>query len=125
MIDSTKSLTIHMAVLIAVISAGCSRKPARVHPPSIDATSAGRSAIDLYDTDGDGALNKQELLRRPIHIISANMHSVLNSLYAKKALKKEYPAITPQRITGHQYIAPLRKTDPGLTFNWRKFRSYI
>lgn len=29
-------------------------------------------------------------LQRPIHIISANMHSVMNSLFAKKALQKEY-----------------------------------
>jgi AmpD protein len=41
------------------------------------------------------------------------------------ALQKQYPAITSQRITGHQYIAPLRKTDPGLVFDWRKFRSYL
>lgn len=41
------------------------------------------------------------------------------------ALQKKYPAITSQRITGHQYIAPLRKTDPGLVFDWRKFRSYL
>ena len=34
-------------------------------------------------------LHKQGLLKRPIHIISANMHSVVNSLYAKKALAKE------------------------------------
>ncbi len=34
-------------------------------------------------------LNKHGLLKRPIHIISANMHSVVNSLYAKKALEKE------------------------------------
>ena len=36
-------------------------------------------------------LNKNELLNRPIHIISANMHSVMNSLFAKKALAKEFP----------------------------------
>ncbi|MBD0779705.1 hypothetical protein HPE56_18030 [Maribacter sp. ANRC-HE7] len=34
---------------------------------------------------------KNDLLSRPIHIISANMHSVMNSLFAKKALAKEYP----------------------------------
>lgn len=31
------------------------------------------------------------LLERPIHIISANMHSVMNSLFARKALAKEFP----------------------------------
>jgi len=32
-------------------------------------------------------LNKQNLLKRPIHIISANMHSVMNSIFAISALK--------------------------------------
>lgn len=40
-------------------------------------------------------------------------------------LMVHYPSISPDRITGHQYIAPLRKTDPGLVFNWRYFRSVI
>jgi hypothetical protein len=32
-------------------------------------------------------LHKENLLNRPIHVISANMHSVMNSLYAEQALK--------------------------------------
>ena len=36
-------------------------------------------------------LKKNGLLKRPIHIISANMHSVMNSLFAKNALSKEFP----------------------------------
>ena len=36
-------------------------------------------------------LIKKNLIRRPIHMISANMHSVVNSLYASKALTKEFP----------------------------------
>ena len=36
-------------------------------------------------------LNTKKLLSRPIHIISANMHSVVNSLFAQEALKKEFP----------------------------------
>lgn len=32
-------------------------------------------------------LHKQRLLERPLHIISANMHSVMNTLYAEKALQ--------------------------------------
>lgn len=36
-------------------------------------------------------LKKNGLLERPIHIISANMHSVMNSLFARNALKKEFP----------------------------------
>ena len=36
-------------------------------------------------------LHEKNLLARPIHIISANMHSVVNSLFALKALRKEFP----------------------------------
>lgn len=36
-------------------------------------------------------LQAHGLLGRPIHIISANMHSVMNSLFARKALAKEFP----------------------------------
>ena len=31
-----------------------------------------------------------------------------------------YPALTPERITGHSNIAPDRKTDPGKSFSWQK-----
>ncbi|QLE01079.1 hypothetical protein HX109_05680 [Galbibacter sp. BG1] len=35
-------------------------------------------------------LKNNNLLHRPIHIISANMHSVMNSLFASAVLKKEF-----------------------------------
>lgn len=38
------------------------------------------------------------------------------------AITQRFPKITAERITGHQYIAPLRKTDPGLSFDWVKYR---
>lgn len=34
------------------------------------------------------------------------------------ALRIAYPAITPERLTGHADIAPGRKTDPGSAFDW-------
>lgn len=40
-------------------------------------------------------------------------------------LQLTYPKITPPRITGHQYIAPLRKTDPGLVFDWGRYRNML
>jgi hypothetical protein len=43
-----------------------------------------RWALNIKQT-----LEKQGLLERPIHIISANMHSVINTLFAKKALPVE------------------------------------
>lgn len=33
-------------------------------------------------------------------------------------LMQTYPAITQQRIVGHEHIAPGRKTDPGPFFDW-------
>lgn len=38
-----------------------------------------------------GILEEHGLLERPIHIISANMHSVMNSFFATNALKEEFP----------------------------------
>ena len=46
---------------------------------------------ERWATTIKGILAKNGLLHRPIHIISANMHSVMNSLFARKALKKEFP----------------------------------
>lgn len=37
-----------------------------------------------------GVLQEKGLLDRPLHIISANMHSVMNSFYAYPALRKQY-----------------------------------
>jgi AmpD protein len=40
-------------------------------------------------------------------------------------LMRRFPLITQQRITGHQYIAPYRKSDPGLIFDWRHFMAML
>lgn len=42
-----------------------------------------------------------------------------------RVLQQRYQKITSDRVTGHQYIAPLRKTDPGLVFDWIKYRALI
>ncbi len=44
---------------------------------------------EIWANDIKEVLLKEELIERPIHIISANMHSVLNSIYAKNAIPKE------------------------------------
>lgn len=40
-------------------------------------------------------------------------------------LKREYPALSPYSLTGHEHIAPGRKTDPGPLFDWERARSSI
>jgi Family of unknown function (DUF6909) len=44
---------------------------------------------DIWATNIKKVLFDNDLLSRPIHIISANMHSVMNSIYAPLALTKE------------------------------------
>ena len=44
---------------------------------------------EIWANDIKHILKEYKLLKRPIHIISANMHSVLNSIYAKGALPDE------------------------------------
>ena len=43
-------------------------------------------------------LLKHKLWERPLHIVSANMHSVMNSLFAPQALAEEFPEATPLDI---------------------------
>jgi len=43
-------------------------------------------------------LEEKNLLNRPIHIISANMHSVMNTIYAPSALVKEFEQLSPLEV---------------------------
>ena len=57
------------------------------------------------------ALDKHGLLERPIHVISSNMHSVLNTLFASSALKRNSPKDSPWRF--------LRRSAPRTTESYR------
>ena len=41
------------------------------------------------------------------------------------SLMRKYPNITKERIVGHSEIAPKRKTDPGIKFDWDYIKSKI
>ena len=45
-----------------------------------------------------GVLHQEGLLERPIHVISANMHSVMNTLYAPKALSLEFSKMSAMQV---------------------------
>lgn len=42
-----------------------------------------------------------------------------------RALFVAYPGLSPDRLAGHADIAPGRKTDPGLSFDWAKLRRLV
>ena len=53
---------------------------------------------EIWANNIKSVLVKNNLLHRPIHIISANMHSVMNSLFAKVALTSEFPKVDSLEI---------------------------
>lgn len=46
-------------------------------------------------------------------------------VHATQSLRAYYPVITPERITSHARVAPLRKSDPGPAFDWAYFRQLL
>ncbi|MES2240843.1 MAG: hypothetical protein V4497_11365 [Bacteroidota bacterium] len=45
---------------------------------------------EIWATNIKEVLRENDLLERPIHVISANMHSVMNSIFAKNVLKTSF-----------------------------------
>jgi AmpD protein len=54
---------------------------------------------------------------------TSSQYVVLSRLIA--ALCRAYPGITPGRIVGHSDVAPGRKTDPGIAFDWPMLRTLV
>ncbi|HSG02913.1 MAG TPA: 1,6-anhydro-N-acetylmuramyl-L-alanine amidase AmpD, partial [Marinobacterium sp.] len=46
-------------------------------------------------------------------------------IQVSQLLIKSYPQLNTDRVTGHQHIAPGRKTDPGHYFDWDYFRAAL
>lgn len=46
-------------------------------------------------------------------------------LALSRYLMQQYPAITLDRVVGHCDIAPGRKTDPGVVFDWPRFKQAL
>ncbi len=80
---------------------------------------AGASSWEGVDNCNDYAIG--------IEMIGDEQHPFTVRQYRETArlcrvLMQQYPAITPQRIVGHQHIAPGRKWDPGQQWQWIHFR---
>lgn len=48
-----------------VLMVGCSGRPSPPKKPSFDASAAGKAAVEMYDKDGNGKLDAQELAGSP------------------------------------------------------------
>jgi len=42
-----------------------------------------------------------------------------------REIRRAWPVIGPERIQGHEHIAPGRKTDPGPAFDWRRYHAAL
>ena len=67
---------------------------------------------EVWANDIKHILKEYDLLKRPIHIISANMHSVMNSIYATSALPneaKEYKDFELFQLLSNKNSKPLQE----------------
>ena len=78
---------------------------------------AGRSRYSGRDNCNDFSIGI-ELEGTDSEAYTHEQYKVLASLLP--LLMAEYPALSATRITGHEHIAPGRKTDPGNAFDWQR-----
>lgn len=83
---------------------------------------AGQSSFDGRDNCNDYSIGVELEGTDDIPYTDAQ-YRVLASV--TKAVQREYPAITLDRIIGHEHIAPGRKTDPGPAFDWLRYRTDV
>ncbi|MAZ44641.1 MAG: 1,6-anhydro-N-acetylmuramyl-L-alanine amidase AmpD [Legionellales bacterium] len=83
---------------------------------------AGQSIFDNKTACNDFSIGI-ELNGFPTKPYTAAQYKSLSQL--SRAIMEHYPGITPDRITGHEFIAPGRKPDPGPSFDWDRFHKEL
>lgn len=83
---------------------------------------AGRSSFDGRDNCNDYSIGI-ELEGTDTEPYTDAQYDALTAV--TRAIMEAYPDITPARITGHEHIAPGRKTDPGPAFDWPRYRQAL
>lgn len=83
---------------------------------------AGRSTFQGREHCNDFAIGIELEGRDEVPYAEAQYRALAGIV---RALMNAYPAITPQRLTGHSDIAPGRKTDPGPAFDWEYLRALL
>ncbi len=80
---------------------------------------AGASSFDGVENCNDYSIGIELEGTDDIPYTDAQYESVAK---VTRQLLATYPKLTPARITGHEHIAPGRKTDPGPSFDWARYR---
>lgn len=83
---------------------------------------AGRSCFDGVEECNDYSIGV-ELEGTDDTAYTEAQYLTLSKL--ARVLMLEFPAIDLSRVAGHCDIAPGRKTDPGLAFDWQKLRQLV
>jgi hypothetical protein len=65
-----------VSLVLLLVAGGCSGSPQRVNPPEIDPSTAAAAAMETYDTDHDGKLSNEELMKCPGVLISMKKYDV-------------------------------------------------
>lgn len=86
-------------------------------PFHLRAWHAGESCFDGRTTCNDFSIGI-ELEGTDDTLFREEQYSTLEKVLA--SLLVAYPSLSPEKITGHEQIAPMRKTDPGPCFDWHR-----
>ena len=75
----------YMGAMLTVLISGCTSGEKRIQPPRIDPGAAASQAMELYDTNHDGKLSQEELVKCPGVLISLGRYDTNND----KAIDQE------------------------------------
>jgi len=79
----------HASLLLLAIS-GCSRGPGRFEAPAVNPSNAAAQAVELYDANGDGALDDTELKKCPgLLLKKANYDKDSNGTLSQEEIEGE------------------------------------
>lgn len=51
--------------VVAFLLTGCEKQPKNLAPPPIDPAAASKAAVEMFDSDGNGVIDKAELTKSP------------------------------------------------------------
>lgn len=65
MLGSRQRIWCPLLIFFGLTIAGCGQQPKNLSPPPLDPVAATESAMELFDTDGNGIIDKTEITKSP------------------------------------------------------------